>query len=89
MGDARNFQMGMTGLSPLVAGTASMVQNAKMRKYLPQTSTKLGSLDEINFALKPSTQFGLKRNYLNYVKINPIKEAYFGNPYLRAINTSR
>jgi hypothetical protein len=32
MGDARNFQMGMTGLSPLVVGTASMVQNAKMRK---------------------------------------------------------
>ena len=88
-GDARNFQMGMTGLSPLVAGTASMVQNAKMRKYLPQTSTKLGSLDEINFALKPSTQFGLKRNYLNYIKTNPIKEAYFGNPYLRAINTSK
>ena len=88
-GDARNFQMGMTGLSPLVAGTASMVQNARMRKHLPQTSTKLGSLDEINFALKPSTQFGLKRNYLNYVKTNPIKEAYFGNPYLRTINTSK
>lgn len=89
MGDARNFQMGMTGLSPLVAGTASMIQNAKMRKYLPQTSTKLGSLDEINFALKPSTQFGLKRNYLNYVKTSPIKEAYFGNPYLRTINTTK
>lgn len=89
MNDARNFQMGMTGLSPLVAGSSSMIQNARTRKYLPQTSTKLGSLDEINFALKPSTQFGLKRNYLNYIKTNPIKEAYFGNPYLRAINTSK
>lgn len=89
MGDARNFQMGMTGLSPLVAGTASMVQNAKMRKYLPQTTSKLGSLDEINFALKPGTQFGLKRNAVNYIKTNPIKEAYFGSPYIRTINTSK
>jgi hypothetical protein len=87
MNDARNFQMGMTGLSPLIAGSSSMIQNARTRKYLPQTSTKLGSLDEINFALKPSTQFGLKRNYVNYIKTNPIKEAYFGNPYLRTINT--
>ena len=86
MNDARNFQMGMTGLSPLVAGSSSMIQNAKMRKYLPKTSAKLGSLDEINFAGKFTTQLKLHNNALNYIKTNPIKEAYFGNPYNRAIN---
>ena len=88
-GDARNFQLGMTGISPIVAGTTNRWQNARMRKHLPQTSAKLGSLDEINFARSFKTKSELKTQGLNYIKTNPIKEAYLGNPYNRALNVIR
>ena len=87
-GDAQNFQMGMTGLGTSLNATANLMQNAQMRRHLPKNKYKFGSLDEAKFATQFKTRNGLQTDAVKYRMNYPIKEAFFGNPYVRAYNTA-
>lgn len=89
VGDAHNFQMGLTGLTPMISGVSDISHDAQLRKRLPKSTNKFRSWKEANSAGSVSSQMKLKRGAVNYIQNNPVKEAFFGNPYLKAINTAK
>lgn len=89
VGDAHNFQMGLTGLTPMISGISDISHDAQLRKRLPKSTNKFRSWKESNTAGSVSSQMKLKRGAVDYIQNNPVKEAFFGNPYLKAINTAK